>query len=192
MMLWMSIPNIHGLMVINNKPHLHKKAIDYWETVVSNSDHYLEYGMGGSTIRASEICRGEVTTVETSPKFYNKIKHLIDDDVNVHCMDWECRALGYPKQELSESDIKDYAYKPFNTDIKYDAVLVDGRFRMACLMTVFNESKSKIIMLDDSYRKAYKPLLEIIPPTKRLGNMAIWENNTQTVDWNTEFITVAK
>jgi len=175
-----------------NKPYLHKKAIDYWETSVSNSDHYLEYGMGGSTIRASEICRGEITTVETSPKFYNKIKHLIDDDVNVYCMDWGCGYLGYPKQVLSESDIKDYAYKPFNTDIKYDAVLVDGRFRMACLMAVFNESKSKIIMLDDSYRKTYKPLLEIIPPTKRLGNMAIWENNTQTVEWNTKFMNEAK
>ena len=59
-------------------------------------------------------------------------------------------------------------------------------------MTVFNESKSKIIMLDDSYRKAYKPLLEIIPPTKRLGNMAIWENNTQIVEWNIEFMRVVK
>ena len=176
--------------MITNKPLLHKKAIDYWETAVTNSDHYLEYGMGSSTIRASEICGGEVTTVETSPKFYNKIKHLIDDNVNVHCMDWECRALGYPKQELSESDIKDYTYKPFNTDVKYDVVLVDGRFRMACLMTVFNESQAKIIMLDDSYRKAYKPFLEIYPPTKRLGNMAIWENNSKISIWNKELMMI--
>lgn len=178
--------------MITNKPLLHEKAIDYWETSVTNSVHYLEYGMGSSTIRASEVCRGEVTTVETSPKFYNKIRHLIDDNVNVHCMDWECKALGYPKQELNETDIKDYVYRPFNTNIKYDVVLVDGRFRMACLMGVFNESQSKIIMLDDSYRKAYKPLLEIIPPTKRLGNMAIWENNTQKVEWNTNFMRVSK
>ena len=178
--------------MITNKPLLHEKAIDYWEPSVTNSVHYLEYGMGGSTIRASEVCRGEVTTVETSPKFYNKIRHLIDDNVNVHCMDWECKALGYPKQELNETDIKDYVYRPFNTNIKYDVVLVDGRFRMACLMGVFNESQSKIIMLDDSYRKAYKPLLEIIPPTKRLGNMAIWENNTQKVEWNTNFMRVSK
>ena len=84
--------------MITNKPLLHEKAIDYWETAVTNSVHYLEYGMGSSTIRASEVCRVEVTTVETSPKFYNKIRHLIDDNVNVHCMDWECKALGYPKQ----------------------------------------------------------------------------------------------
>ena len=93
---------------------------------------------------------------------------------------------------MNETDIKDYVYRPFNTNIKYDVVLVDGRFRMACLMGVFNESQSKIIMLDDSYRKAYKPLLEIIPPTKRLGNMAIWENNTQKVEWNTNFMRVSK
>ena len=54
-------------------------------------------------------------------------------------------------------------------------MLVDGRFRMACLMAVFMKSGADIIMLDDSYRRAYKPLLEIMPPTRRLGNMAIWE-----------------
>ena len=173
-----------------NTPLLHKKAINYWETAVTNSKHYLEYGMGGSTIRASEICKGKITTIETNPKFYNKIKHLIDDKVNVYCMDWDCKRLGYPKQELGELDIRNYVYKPFNTNIKYDVVLVDGRFRMACLMVVFNNSESKIIMLDDSYRKAYKPFLEIYPPTKRLGNMAIWENNSKISIWNKELMMI--
>ena len=100
-----------------NTPLLHKKAINYWETAVTNSEHYLEYGMGGSTIRASEICKGKITTIETNPKFYNKIRHLIDDKVNVYCMDWDCKRLGYPKQELGELDIRNYVYKPFNTNI---------------------------------------------------------------------------
>ena len=45
-------------------------------------------------------------------------------------------------------------------------------------------------MLDDSYRKAYKPILEIYPPTKRLGNMAIWENNSKISIWNRELMMI--
>ena len=52
-----------GVKMISNKPLLHKKAIDYWETAIINSNHYLEYGMGSSTIRASEICGGEVLSL---------------------------------------------------------------------------------------------------------------------------------
>ena len=61
---------------------------------------------------------------------------------------------------------------------------------MHCLATnKLDVERSNVI---SSYRKAYKPLLEIIPPTKRLGNMAIWENNTQKVEWNTKFMRVSK
>ena len=105
---------------MRNTPLLHKKAIDFWETTVSNSKHYLEYGMGGSTIRASELCQGSVTTVETNPKFYDKmLKHLIDANVDVYCMDWECGSLGYPKKELSDKEIRDYAFIPFEEGMKY-------------------------------------------------------------------------
>ena len=30
--------------MITNKPLLHKKAIDYWETAVTNSDHFNKWG----------------------------------------------------------------------------------------------------------------------------------------------------
>ncbi len=100
---------------------------------------YCEYGCGGSTemqsqkVSSRRFCRKRLGMDYQLRKKANiaasmkagilKFKHVDIGPVG---------AWGVPKNDSKIRNWPEYCLAPYNEDIKFDFVLVDGRFRPAC------------------------------------------------------------
>lgn len=142
----------------------------------------LEYGSGGSTRLASTMPRKYVMSVESDHKWARALQLELASEpvvspVSVHYVDigqtgpWG-RALndeGWRRYHLYPNSIWDASY--FREP---DLVLIDGRFRVACLLTVMMRcTKSMRVLFDDySERPRYQIVESLISPRVQVGRMA--------------------
>jgi hypothetical protein len=124
------------------------------ESLLRVTDHYLEFGSGGSTCLAAAMVGKSVTSVDSSAEWLDKVAE-------------ECRAKTYPVQpRLIRADIGqtgswgwpvDAATKTswpkYHSDVwnepgsaNADTYLVDGRFRVACVMQVLLHARSDAVI----------------------------------------------
>lgn len=87
------------------------------------------------------------------------------------------RVWGYPNQTAEESKGAWYMYSQAisMTDKQYDLVLVDGRFRVACLLNALITNPKASVMIHDFYEaahhKAYKALLDVTEVVDRADTL---------------------
>lgn len=145
----------------------------------------LEYGSGGSTVLAGEMTGKRVFSVESDAGWIGMMRGWFAanppvSDVTLHHADiGETRQWGRPVDEsqirhwpgyaLSVWDRKDFAHP--------DVVLVDGRFRPACLLTVALKCLRPVTVLFDDYapRKPYHAVERLLKPVAMAGRMARFE-----------------
>lgn len=152
----------------------------------------LEYGSGGSTILASEQPGKLVFSVESDHAWAIRLQHEIDlrnlpSPALVYHVDigptgnWG-RPLG------SEAWTRFYQYPLAIWDEPFfrqpDVVLVDGRFRAACLMAILLRTQKPVTVLFDDYaeRPAYHSVGAFLKPTKIVGRMAVFDVQPRPFD----------
>ena len=152
----------------------------------------LEYGSGGSTVLASEQPGKLVFSVESDQAGAIRLQHEIDlrnlpSPALVYHVDigptgdWG-RPLG------SEAWTRFYQYPLAIWDEPFfrqpDVVLVDGRFRAACLMAVLLRTQKPVTVLFDDYaeRPAYHSVGAFVKPTKIVGRMAVFDVQPRPFD----------
>lgn len=149
-------------------------CIDWLERQVLTNLRVFEYGGGGSTLYF--LRRGcHVTTVENSPAWAKNIQEQAE------------RSLGSSALERLELRVHDMPEHPGPADqatatgyvdrigagTRYDLVLVDGadgalELRMVCLGRARHHLTDKgVIVLDDSWRRAYEVAPRILEGFKR-------------------------
>ena len=142
----------------------------------------LEYGSGGSTILAAEMPGKTITSVESDADWAVMMQRWFVENPPAspvaihHASIGATKAWGAPKDNrafqrwpnypLSVWDLAGFSHP--------DVVLIDGRFRPACLLaTAFRITRPVTVLLDDYVpRDAYHQIEKLLQPVALHGRMA--------------------
>lgn len=142
----------------------------------------LEYGSGGSTRIGAELPGKLIYSVESDPQWAIKLQSELDSDhlpspaFIYHVDIGETGNWGMPKDDSKWQKFHRYPMaiwdEPFFTSP--DLVLIDGRFRAACFISVCLRITRPVRVLFDDYKS--RPLYHIVEriarPTRMVGRMA--------------------
>lgn len=147
-----------------------------------NANIILEYGSGGSTELAASLPGKLVFSVESDRKWANELRAKIartspEALVTVHHVDiGPTGPWGRPLDEKSWRQYHSYPNEIW--DKPYfrhpDLVLIDGRCRTACLVSVMLHAQKPVRVLFDDYtiRPLYHAVERFIRPVQLIGRMA--------------------
>lgn len=150
----------------------------------------LEYGSGGSTVMAAEA-GASVWSVESDANWAAMMQgwfrqnppqgsaHILHADIG------DTRDWGHPVDETRLRHWPDYALKVWETPgfAHPDVVLVDGRFRLACFLTVAYRITRPVTLYFDDYapRAPYHKAADVQPPAQMIGRMARFDLSPHTL-----------
>jgi hypothetical protein len=137
-----------------------------FEELLHTANFYLEWGSGGSTLAALKSNAQQIVSVETDRAWIEQLyqhdeivravanNRLIFRYVDVGPVsEW-----GVPTGTEKIRNWPRYGLEPFiATDLNFDVILVDGRFRVHCLLAAANcaPDGAKIFLHDYATRHSY-------------------------------------
>ena len=145
----------------------------------------LEYGSGGSTVMAAEMPGKRVFSVESDAAWAANLQVYLDQQgiaagVSLHAVD--IGPTGDWGTPTDESGWRRYHHYPLTVwdraDFQHpDVVLIDGRFRAACLLATLLRITRPVTLLFDDYRdrKVYHRVEAFAKPVAMVGRMARFE-----------------
>lgn len=161
------------------------KELQLLQYHLSQSKFYLEYGCGNSTILACNTGNIEkIVSVESDAQYTKEnlfpkreIKKAIDE--NRICFLFpnigKTKTWGYPVNSSHKYLWPNYANIPYSINFKPDLVLVDGRFRVACALSVaLYCEQSTQVLIHDYQRKNYHILENFFDIIKLEDNMVLF------------------
>jgi len=147
------------------KPHFAKNDINMFRRYLSKATNYLEFGSGGSTI---EVLKSNniksIYSIENDITWYNRLTNIVKD--NSLDKDKEFNFIyipmkvkknfwGHPTKQVSESVHRSYTDILYNLDmdklLNFDLILIDGRYRVACLLKLYELISDNCIILFDDF-----------------------------------------
>ena len=141
----------------------------------------LEYGSGGSTVLGTDMGK-TVLSVESDAKWCARMQAWFDSHpakgklVLHHAHIGPTKQWGMPVGAAAFRKFPDYALSIWDHPAfeHPDVVLIDGRFRPACLLaTAFRITRPVTVLFDDyAERPGYHGIEEMFRPTARHGRMA--------------------
>jgi hypothetical protein len=158
-----------------------------FDEAINESRHYLEFGLGGSTLRAIQKSKAQIYAVESSPEWIKKMrkylvlryfenKRLYIFPVSIGpTRDW-----GYPESDNDQNLFEAYSSSIFESiDRKaIDLALVDGRFRVACVLKIilscYENKNIKILIHDFWDREQYHIVLKYLDIVKKVDTIGLF------------------
>jgi hypothetical protein len=139
----------------------------------------LEYGSGGSTVLAAKLGK-TVFSVESDQDWAERMAHHVaslSDKAHVHWADvGPTGPWGVPMKPREFRKFHGYALSVWDRpDFQHpDLVLIDGRFRAACLAAVLMRATRPVTVLFDDYlkRRYYHGVERLAPKEEMVGRMA--------------------
>jgi hypothetical protein len=126
------------------------KEKEVFRRYLSNCANYFEFGSGGSTYRASISQNVKtVTSVESDLIISKKIKKLSPKIDMIYVDIGPTKEFGNPTNRSKSHLWKNYANAFQNRKENTDLVLIDGRFRVACALTVCLELPTSTVIVHD-------------------------------------------
>lgn len=171
---------------VPDQPHFDQEGAEYFAPRLRRSSSYLEYGAGGSTVEAARLGINFVT-VESDRFFLDSVKRkilgaptgtLIYANVGI-TGPWGVPVIQRPTAARVRRWAS-YPEAPWAHDASFtpDLILVDGRFRALCALTVFERLQGKDYeLLFDDYldRRSHFEAIEKFGALKCfVGRMAIF------------------
>jgi len=148
------------------EPDFSKKDLEIFNKFTNLCNFYYEFGSGGSTYLTSQKNNIiEIHSVESSEFWINKIKNTISEvnkhflnKINFHFIDMKSdKNLGYPGKNFPLDKYYLYPTSLNNIQIKPNSViLIDGRFRPACLLNLYKNIQTDTIILFDDFLNRIK------------------------------------
>ena len=135
---------------IKFRPFMNQKEIKAFCYFMKPNNIYFEFGAGGSTNIAS-FYKVLSYSVESDAKWHKLLK---DNNVSVNyiTIDLNPGPLGYPDNNTKIEEIKKYI-QAYKKDYNADVILIDGRFRVACALDIFNKIRNDTIILIHDYER---------------------------------------
>lgn len=145
----------------------------------------LEYGSGGSTVMAAEMPGKRVISVESDRIWARMLQDYlatIDTHSEVHLHVVDIGPVGKWGRPKTDAMARNYHMYPFSVwrraDFEHpDLVLIDGRFRPACMLAVAALARHRVTVLWDDYagRPHYHLFEDMFPVQDRRGQMVRFE-----------------
>jgi hypothetical protein len=167
-------------------PHMSAPKIQLLNDSFDRATHYLEYGIGGSTVLAAQKSLQSIIAIDSSDEWIQKVKTDIEKCVytgNINLLHANLGATGdwgYPIDELMVKNWPQYYASPW---ISYrslghspDLILIDGRFRTPCFLYSLLHCKTGTRILWDDYlnRPEYHFVEQVLPPQGLVDDMAVF------------------
>jgi hypothetical protein len=125
-----------------------------FKKLISESKTYFEYGAGFSTIYASQYKELDIYSVDTNLGWINDIKKEVEKRVNFYHVDLgEIDRGGTPKTFSKLKNFNTYVNILYDLETNPDLILIDGRFRVNCLLTALRECEENTLVLFDDYKE---------------------------------------
>lgn len=156
-----------------------------------SSRSYLEYGAGHSTLMAAGFSGLSITSVESDLQFlrdhmlaYPEIKEVISrESLRFLSVDiGPTRDWGHPCDKSKSFLWPNYALCPYRTLFQPDLVLVDGRFRVACVLVAFLASPNATILIHDYGRTRYHVIEQFAEIEARVDSLLRCKRLSSAID----------
>jgi hypothetical protein len=171
-------------MKVPNEPAMPKSEATRLIELMKQSHCYLEYGTGGSTIKAIELKIPYIVIVESDirwlQKVNKKIRKMDTKDVFYYSIYSNIGKIGKWGTPLNDKSWKRYWHYSFQAwdvmkdlNLSPDLIFIDGRFRVACILTSLLYGKiGTRILVDDYVTRDYHTIEKYIKPIHIIGRMA--------------------
>ncbi|MHB0920347.1 MAG: hypothetical protein ACYC22_05240 [Thiomonas delicata] len=165
-------------------PHMEESGRRLLEARLSESNVYLEYGAGGSTILAAKMAVRKIYSVESDAFYLKKIGMKLANDYHFSGFSpcfvdiGPTKEWGMPINISCASRWPAYCMAGWGemkaAQCTPDLILVDGRFRVASFLASLIHAKEGVpILFDDYFDRSYSSVVErYIKPHSRAGRMA--------------------
>lgn len=145
----------------------------------------LEYGSGGSTVLAGSMCGKRIFSVESDKEWAIRLQAHVDSKdlpspttisyVNIGPTgEW-----GRPIDNTFWTEFYNYPLSIWDEPFfrHPDVVLIDGRFRVACMLATIKRITRPVTVLFDDYRdrRPYQLIEQWIEPKEFVGRMAVFK-----------------
>ena len=149
---------------------------------MEKSYNYLEWGGGVTTLMAFDYKIPNITTIDSDPQLIRILgEHHNPQEINFKAInpiasDYVLKEWGYWDSAIgTKNQGMEYATAFLPTQ-ETDLVLIDGRFRSLCFLTIIsNQTKPLTILFDDYRDRPYYGMIEkYLKPTECVGRMAIF------------------
>lgn len=167
------------------QPHMSAAEVAQFELSLAGRASLLEFGCGGSTIVAARQVR-QIISVDSDPAWLAKVQAEIADEAvdftPFHADIGPVGDWGYP---VDTAKLRDWPR--YHTHIwrrlsgSPDAVLIDGRFRVACLLQAVIHCKPDCIFLFHDFpdRTHYHVVLRHVDILTRVDTLAVLRTKGQ-------------
>jgi hypothetical protein len=141
-------------------PDMSKREQEVFRAALRSCRRYAEYGAGGSTCVAAESPRESLVSIESDPAFVSVVRAA--------CPTAEVRWInvgpishyGHPRDDAMKSAWPTYSDQDLSDP---DLVLVDGRFRVACMANVLLRYPTATLLVHDfPFRTEYHAILPFV------------------------------
>jgi hypothetical protein len=158
--------------------------ISLFESVIRCATRYVEFGSGGTTVLAYHMGCASIVTIDSSLVWLEKVKEACTSNGKseiklIHADIGPIKELGYPRDESNKMLWERYHRAPWaDPDVTLaDTFLVDGRFRVACVMqTALHCSQNAIVMVHDfANRPYYHCIGEVVREIARADNLSVFQ-----------------
>ena len=157
------------------KPLMTKNEIIALSYFMKQENIYFEFGSGGSTNLASYY-KVKTYSVESDAIYHQKLKKS-GIRANYITIDLKVNGLGYPGEETKVDDWKKYI-QAYKSEYNANIILIDGRFRVACALDIFQKIKNEtIILIHDYGRKEYHILENFYIKVKTWDSLVLFIKN---------------
>jgi hypothetical protein len=162
---------------VSNQPYMATQSKDYFVSRLEVAENYFEYGSGASTVMAAQRC-DRIITVESDRTFLKAVLGKVNGQratvFPVYVRTGWTREWGFPvfrRPTVSRSEAwKNYPRAMWDEAARLgivpDLVLIDGRFRVACVAESFlrlePNASCEFLMDDFTCRQEYAVLLDVI------------------------------
>jgi len=172
---------------VPSRPHMAEDVIAFLEDHLKQTNCFLEYGAGGSTVLAASLGVPRIVSVESNAGFARAVGQAVRakrSKSTLHMIilnfgptqDW-----GMPATYEAHLDWPNYALRPWEllreNHLSPDLILIDGRFRVACFFASLLEARPGTVVLFDDYllrETEYRCVETILAPTKCIEKSAVF------------------
>jgi protein O-GlcNAc transferase len=163
-------------------PHMLEDEFQLFSETVKPAKRYFEFGSGGSTTYVAMNTDAIIYSVDSQKGWLDKIAKYVGPRDNITYKYVDIGPLGgwgRPKDESKKHLWPNYSDTLQDSGFKPDLVLVDGRFRTACIFkTIIYSADNDIhpkIILHDCKRKEYHVTYEYLNKIKQTSRLCVFE-----------------
>jgi hypothetical protein len=155
-----------------------------YQSLLKRGHSVVEFGAGGSTVFAVTRGVSRIVSVESDRTWIERLRSKVEIATAekegrltlIHAEVGPVDRYGAPADASMSHQWPDYALAPWHSGGDPDVVLVDGRFRVACItQTVLRCKRTTLIAVHDFWtRPGYHEALRVLEWVSSVGSLGVF------------------